>query len=132
MSQSLFVKPCNQCKGSGKTGDIHKNTGVCPECNGARYEVDFDYLRLFERKIWEVPSNEKDRYLSLVQAVNEGIEFVRSLPDYPNGFLAQLYHIRADLFQFLVAFNNEPVYFTEAMRSLRISNELSDSASEDK
>lgn len=132
MSQSSFVKPCKKCNGTGTMSSLPQKIEVCSECNGTKYEVDYDYLELFRHKIWEVSSNEKTPYISLVQDVDEGIKSVKNLPRYPKGFLSQLYSIRGLLFEFLTALSNEPAYFREAIMSSKLSNELgaSDSTSE--
>ena len=127
MSQSPFVKPCKTCNGSGTTSSFPQKIEVCSACNGAKQEIDYDYLELFRHKIWEVSSNEKTPYVALVRDVDEGIKAVQSLPDQPKVFLSQLYSIRALLFEFLTALSNEPAYFREAVMSSKISNELKDS-----
>jgi hypothetical protein len=131
MLQSPFVKLCNQCNGSGETRDFHETMEVCSKCKGAKYEVDGNYLEYFKHKIWEVSSKEIAPYIRLIRDVDEGIEFVKSLPRYPNSFLSQLYYIRGQLFEFLVAFTNEPAYHREAVVSLTIANELGGKAAED-
>jgi len=97
---------------------------VCLGCKGAKYEVDFDYLEDFKHKIWGISSNEIAPYIPLISDVDEGIEFVQGLPEYPKNFLSKLYYIRGQLFEFLIAIKNEPAYYREMIVSLSTANEL--------
>jgi len=126
MSLSKFVKTCKQCNGYGETKDFHEKMEVCLVCKGAKYEVDCDYLENFKHKIWEVSSNEITPYIPLIREVDEGIEFIKSLPEHPKSFLSQLYYIRGQLFEFLMAIKNEPAYFRETIVSLSTAIELDD------
>jgi hypothetical protein len=132
MSSSKFVNPCKICNGSGETKDFREKMEVCSTCKGAKYEVDFEYLEGFKHKIWGVSSNEITPYIHLIREVDEGIEFVKGWPEYPNRFLSQLYYIRGQLFEFLAALSNDPAYYREAMVSLSTANELGDNVAEEK
>ena len=124
-----LVKPCNQCNVSGETNGTLQEREICPKCNGLKYEVDYDSLQYFQRKVWDRLPNE--RIISLVQEIDEAIRFVESLPDHPKGFLSQLYYVRGQFFDSLAGSvsENKLGYFYEARRSFRISRELDEKIS---
>jgi DnaJ-class molecular chaperone len=128
---SQFVKPCKKCNGSGETDGPLQKKEVCSMCNGSKHEVDYDYLQYFQRKVWERLPNEK--IISLVREIDEGIESVKSLPNYPKDFLSQLYFMRGQYFEFLAASasENKLGYFYEARRSFKISHNLDRDVPED-
>jgi len=128
---SQFVKPCIQCNGSGETDGPLQEREICPKCNGSKYEVDYEYLQYFQRKVWDGLPNEK--IISLVRELDEAIQFVESLTNCPKGFLSQLYYARGQFFDGLAgsASENKLGYFFEARRSFRISHELDEKTKDD-